>query len=1056
MSGEREQSQLPIASLIAVLIAASGIWFTQSPLKSSRPDSGPNTPMGSSQAGVTARLWQDPFDVIEQHFARVEQLQENRDLVTLRKLERQIKLKDRHFGIDEAKVLLVMLDKSPYAEDVEQRLRVRYTISMALNSAGFAPYDSTKIDYFAFESTVVPYERYQNIYKANGDYVSENALVVWIPDSDVGTILELTRAIRSALSRPAFKILGPRSSTTLAVMHEYAGCYPLTMEKPLEGLEMFSYRATADIRVFEAMSHSLVQECSSFETLVTPHETLKRLGIRFVRTVGSDLSLANELLDELARRGLDGLASDSKLSSEDCSESEDKIALISEADTFYGRVLPATFAAALLKRRASPNQALEDEPRRWPCRLVVYTYLNGLDGEIARATAKTEKTTGEGQNKPKESSNTKRKTAAKERPEGSSQLDYAVRLAEKIESDNNLNLQRGKSTFRAIGILGSDVYDKLLLLQALHKRLPNAIFFTTDLDARLWHEDEFLWTRNLLIASPFDVRLNEKWNEELHVAIAPFRDGYQTALYLSTLQAVGWLIDRENNGCLTLRNSNRTFSRDSVPKLYEVGRHGPVDISVATRLECDTSNAISIAPERPLIAPRAMTILGYHFGFFTLVAAMSITFGTIMVLMIRPLWTMANSVRSWMTGNLMHGGISLVIVFMFLAGLVWIRAWLASDENTGEPFSLLDSVSIWSTELIRLFGIALALALVIKGVTDLRNNRHDIAKMFFAAESIDSAPQSSEPLTITPMTSEPKAISQMPLQNAVHRKWWARIVSWMSSWAEVECWINSKPDRSEKAVQATTIWQSYLQSGQPSYAVPRIALISIGYSAFAFLLFNQFETPLRPCRGKVSCSVDLGLIICSVLVSIFLSLWVFDLVRRSVALIEHVSSQPTDWPADVLASYRRRLNLRDAYLIDWLNIQFIAERTRVIGGMVAYPFIIFVVILAARNRYFDNWDFPVSLIIVLGLNALLIIATALLLKRAAEQARSVAIHNIKDFLIQQKGLGDVSCSQADQLQILLDSVKDMRKGAFDNIFQQPAVTASLLGALALLQQFLLL
>ena len=34
-------------------------------------------------------------------------------------------------------------------------------------------------------------------------------------------------------------------------------------------------------------------------------------------------------------------------------------------------------------------------------------------------------------------------------------------------------------------MLGSDVYDKLLILQALRPAFPRAVFFTTDLNARL-------------------------------------------------------------------------------------------------------------------------------------------------------------------------------------------------------------------------------------------------------------------------------------------------------------------------------------------------------------------------------------------------------------------------------------------------------------------------------------------------------------------------------------------------------------------------------------------
>ncbi len=44
--------------------------------------------------------------------------------------------------------------------------------------------------------------------------------------------------------------------------------------------------------------------------------------------------------------------------------------------------------------------------------------------------------------------------------------------------------KQGEKGFRAIGILGSDVYDKLLILRALRPRFPDVVFFTNNLDAQ--------------------------------------------------------------------------------------------------------------------------------------------------------------------------------------------------------------------------------------------------------------------------------------------------------------------------------------------------------------------------------------------------------------------------------------------------------------------------------------------------------------------------------------------------------------------------------------------
>ncbi len=57
---------------------------------------------------------------------------------------------------------------------------------------------------------------------------------------------------------------------------------------------------------------------------------------------------------------------------------------------------------------------------------------------------------------------------AGQRPEGRGQLDYVLRLAAALKEEE----ARNGEEFKAIGVLGSDVYDKLLILQALRPTFP--------------------------------------------------------------------------------------------------------------------------------------------------------------------------------------------------------------------------------------------------------------------------------------------------------------------------------------------------------------------------------------------------------------------------------------------------------------------------------------------------------------------------------------------------------------------------------------------------------
>ncbi len=62
----------------------------------------------------------------------------------------------------------------------------------------------------------------------------------------------------------------------------------------------------------------------------------------------------------------------------------------------------------------------------------------------------------------------------------------------------------------------------------LQPEFPNAIFFTTDLDARFLHPREQAWARNLLVASNFGL---EPSTARLQGGAPPFRDSYQTSAF---------------------------------------------------------------------------------------------------------------------------------------------------------------------------------------------------------------------------------------------------------------------------------------------------------------------------------------------------------------------------------------------------------------------------------------------------------------------------------------------------------------------------------------------
>ena len=528
----------------------------------------------------------------------------------------------------QVQVILAMVSGGPYPEDVESRIRSRVAVMAALGTAGYRSENEEQIGYVTsnwplqiirddsdsltedgLSRLVLPYEWFtRRIHHPDSPQSitprSNHVLVLWLrddmfADEPLYRLNELIGCVRQNVrdDRLKISILGPQTSTTLRaffspdewdhppvtddaalarIMRRQLGC----SNDWLTNTKIFSPAATTMEGLLVPSGEKPTETGSQIQ------RRLKTLGIDFFNVTSTDDALASTLLAELARRQVDP------------GKDQNHIALITEWDTFYGRTIPLTFAYKLeqlydnktpdllqqlpfslgqLYSNHTPDllqqlcfgldqlyqtpdllKQLRFSLGRHSEQLHSFSYLQGIDGKLPASSPQVspEPKTGPDSTKEKE-----RKTPEANRAEGPSQLDYIPRLADHIEQVNReLFVDSPATQIRAIGVLGSDLYDKLLTLQALRPRFPNAIFFTTDLDARLWHPNQLKWTRNMVVASSFGLELKP----ELQQDIPPFRDSYQTAEYLGCLSALG-LVSTDKLKCIS-------------PRLFEIGRNGPVDL----------------------------------------------------------------------------------------------------------------------------------------------------------------------------------------------------------------------------------------------------------------------------------------------------------------------------------------------------------------------------------------------------------------------------------------------------------------------------------------------
>ena len=259
------------------------------------------------------------------------------------------------------------------------------------------------------------------------------------------------------------------------------------------------------------------------------------LGVRsFSSTIAGDDRTLASIFRELEHRGA-------------CSDKDRRplAVIVSEQDTLYGRHLD-DISRTIAQGDTRDGKCIFD--------IRSYGYLRGVDGETppANGVGGDDRTRASDGNGGKPIAYPTLPQGEEESSSGPAQLDYIRRLSDRIASDPEAE------RLVAIGVLGTDIYDKLLILQALRARRPGVVFFTLDLDARLLEPAVLGVTRNMIVAAPDNVTVD--MGERYYT----FRDSYQTAMFRAVAEVVA---------------PSSTFVIQKGPvSLFEIGRHSAIDL----------------------------------------------------------------------------------------------------------------------------------------------------------------------------------------------------------------------------------------------------------------------------------------------------------------------------------------------------------------------------------------------------------------------------------------------------------------------------------------------
>ena len=628
MSNDNDTTWVSLVALVLVVAVASGLVFIDGPLESRRPAMSAAPPQAvPGEETVPVRMWQDPLHAIQSHWhALVQYVEEHERIPFSHELPDTITEVRRRKA---ASRFLAIVPGTHYVEDRENRRRQRRAVVAALAVRGFVSEDPEHIGYFVMprlatgsdggdrscdagymSNRCVALVGFEN-YRHSSGQDTRLVQVLWLNADDFASldhIAWLLAALGHEEHRPAV-VFGPYTSGALremvlsassnissswkefpsdaatilcgnasagvckgrrdrgAIMTGAETVSQSMMARQRRNLRVLSSWATAPLNLL--LGHKDYRIDGKEQAVAVERRLAERMKVRSFRSVvARDDLVMLEVLRELKARGA-------------CSRQSPRIAIVSEEDTAYGQ----TFSGIVKNLVARFKDDLCD------FQVERYGYLRGLDGELPPENpfGREERTGADTAT----IGNATRgdllvRGRSSEEPAGRARLDYVRRLAnvigqrERVErgfGDRFFDLVLGRPQPVAIGVLGSDVYDKLVILEALRDRIPAAVFFTTDLDARLTDSTNYPVARNLLVGSTYGFAIRN----DAAGGWTVFRSAYEAGMYRSVALVLEWERLGESDDLY------EGMVWTPCPRVFEIGRTGPIDITrIAENCRNDT------------------------------------------------------------------------------------------------------------------------------------------------------------------------------------------------------------------------------------------------------------------------------------------------------------------------------------------------------------------------------------------------------------------------------------------------------------------------------------
>lgn len=1057
------------SQLVAVILVLTGAYLQQSQLESARPP-GTGGQVSDPATGTRyARLWEDPLA----NYQSIAPKQEVTATVPTRPapvsdagvplqpespVQMQMQMQRQMLGSGNVRasserisdpdsydlILWNVVDERPNPEAIESRIRARYAIISYLATVGYQPLLDSLLAEIALpdpaggESGKSILAGYSDPFILPPDSPDRNPIhprrvyVCWSPqqlnrsEGAFDTIAKVRQAVGNARIPEALKLQDNRKIVVLH--HGSSDRFKSFLQNP-------DWNAGAEAHPGDQVLFvkATIPPDPSWLTPPVPFPALQ--------AVVNDDKLVERLAGELKLRipalHLSGPG-------EARSEKKSRIVIFTESDGAYGHNLARLF-----------DKHMKDDAQ-----IEVYSYLRGLDGLAENQKSKS--TPASSGPKPAAASTT-RDSRNREDGFGTSQYDYLRRLASKLKANRHTGTE-----IVAVGVLGSDVYDKILVLQAVQPELPSVVFFTTDLDSVFLNKNHVSFARNLVISSGEGLDFPTTSNggpsgARTRWELPPMRDCYQVALVravqgvLDAGPAVKWSLSGEKGagiwevGAGTHLHLMKPKDGAGEPLLKLVAQPLFTPIVFLLGLINAVGILAAVSARRPSSGMKRDRL---NPGAHTFLAIQLISAGTILIvlsgliaasilpdprvlgyicLVVALVTLLASGMRMGRLKRLELAGVGIALLLSLL-GL----AMLATHDRMlfEEPLGVISGTGIWPS-------IALRMAAFLVGM------------LLLAFTSRIYHEQAGH------ITDDFKGILQLPVVDSgkdritrVMRVYDSLIPPLVRAMRRIK--LRRKPDpRMDAADQsaAVTIGSCIADCFEPSRRFRRVVFASAIYFMISIILFFIWK-PTVPGRGgmtflveKITLSVSVGLYIIHLCYCVELHLCAYEFIVKLTQALPARISQMSEADLD-------GLGLREI-------TTGAGSLTRVVGMTLLYPLTILSLILLSRLRVFDDWTMTPSLVLTLLFGVWVLVTVSVMMVVAihryrlqVEDAVDNKIAQLDENVAEQREMDAPTAEDREaiqkegrrkHLQAERDTVMKFGEGAFAPWYRQPIFSAILAG-----------